>query len=307
VKVLTAEERLAGLGATDVAAIVGVSKYATPIDVYLEKRGEQPPKEQTARMRMGQLLEDAIADAYSEQTGRRLARMGVVFHRDYPHLFVHPDRRIVGEPGLVEIKATMHAREYEHGVPAGVAVQCQWQMALTGRLFVDVVVLGGTHGIEEPIRVDRDQELIDALIDVANRFWHENVLAGVPPAVDGSDSYRRYLAERRRETEVELVATAEVQLVLEELAQATVAQKRAEAHVELLKNRIREAMGDATRLVSPRAVVTWRTEAPRTPWKELCLALAAEFGIDIDQRAEALKATLEGQPVLRIAWRGEPQ
>lgn len=302
-KVLTAEERLNGLGGTDVAALVGVSTFRSPIEVYREKRGEAAPQELTWRMRMGQLLEDAIADAYVEKTGRRLARMGVVFHPDYPFLYVHPDRRVIGEPGLVECKATEHRRDYDNGVPARVRVQANWQMALTGRLWVDVVVLGGTSDIDT-IRVERDQELIDALVEAAVAFW-KRIQDGTPPDIDGSEAYRRYLTERHpRDTGEELVATPEQQLLLDELRAATAGVKAADEHRSLLENRLREVMGDATRLLSPNAVVTWRSEAPRTPWKNVAEALCERAGLDIEEEAQRAKEGLEGPRVMRISWKG---
>jgi putative phage-type endonuclease len=306
-KVLTAEQRREGLGATDVATIVGVSSYRAPIEVWAEKTGEGQPQPQSWRMRMGQLLEDGIAEAYTEQTGRKLVRIGVVYHRDYPFLYCHPDRRIVGEPGLVEIKATEHRRDYDNGVPPRVQVQCQFQMAITGRLFVDVAVLAGTTSGIDTIRIDRDQELIDALVTEAARFWNDYVLTGIRPPADGTEAYRRYLTSQHpKDSGDELVATPEQQLLLDELQRATRATREAESHRQLLENRLREAMGDATRLIAPSAVVTWRQENPRTPWKDVAEQIADKAGIDIEEAAQAAKAGLERPRVLRVSWKGEP-
>jgi putative phage-type endonuclease len=259
VAILTAEERTQGLGGTDVAAIVGVSSYRTPIEVYLEKRGERPAQEQSWRMRMGQILEDAIADAYAESTGRQLVRIGVVRHKTYPFLYVHPDRRVVGEPGLVECKATSRASSYADGPPPAVRVQTNWQMALTDRLWVDVAVLSATDDIAIH-RVDRDQGLIDALIEAAVAFWTDHVQTGIPPEVDGTDAYRRYLAARHQPVEEERTATAEQVLLLDELRLAQRAEKDAAEHVALIKNRLAEQMGTATRLLAPQGNVTYRMQ-----------------------------------------------
>ena len=301
--VLTSEERTAGLGATDIAAIVGVSTYRTPIDVYLEKTGEAEPQEQTWRMRMGQILEDAIADAYSESTGRKLARMSTVYHKSFPFLYVHPDRRIVGEPGLVEIKATDRRAAYSDGPPPAVRVQCQWQMALTDRLFVDVAVLSGTTGIDT-YTVDRDQDLIDALEAAALEFWTQHVVKRIPPEIDGTDAYRRYLATRNpRESEVELIATPEQQLLLDELQQATAAVKAAESHKTLLENRILDQMGDAGRLVAPNAVVTYRVEAPRVSWKDVAEVMALDTSVSLDAYRAADLAGKTGKRTPRFHWK----
>lgn len=303
--VLTAEQRTTGLGATDIAGIVGVSPYRTPIEVYQEKAGESEPVEQTWRMRMGQILEDAIADAYSESTGRKLAKMSTVRHKRYPFLYAHPDRRIIGEPGLVEIKATERRSSYDDGPPPAVRVQCQWQMALTERLFCDVAVLSGTSGIDIHT-VKRDQDLIDALTEAAVTFWQDHVAAGVPPTVDGTDAYRRYLvAAHPREEVEEVVATAEQVLMLDELKAATGSVKAAEQHKALVENRIREAMGPAGRLLAPNAVVTYRQEAPRPSWKDIADVLARATRSDLATYVAADVEGKEGPRVLRVKWRVE--
>jgi putative phage-type endonuclease len=305
-RILTAEERRQGLGATDVAAIVGVG-YRTPIDVWLEKTGQAPPDEPSWRMRMGQLLEPSIAAAYSEQTGRKLRRRGVVFDRTVPYFYCHPDREIVGEPGLLEIKATSHARDYDEGVPPRVRVQAAWQMSLTGKAFVDVAVLASTTSGFLPITVERDDVLIDELRAEADRFWRENVQASVPPEVDGTEAYRRYLASRYPTASgAEIVATPEVALQLAELRRRELALKAVEADVELLKNRIREAMGPASRLLASIATVTLNEESPRTPWKLIAEQFAAQYDADLEAIAEAAKANLPRPRTLRFTWKGEP-
>ena len=282
VAILTAEERKQGLGGTDVAAIVGVSTYRSPIEVYLEKRGEAPAQEQTWRMRLGQIFEDAIAEAYAEKTGRKLARVGVVRHKAHPFLYVHPDRTIIGEPGLVECKKTDDPSQYAGGPPPRVKVQCQWQMGLTGRLWVDVVrPVPGDIAID---RIERDQDLIDDLIEAAVDFWEQLILRGIPPDIDGTDAYRRFLQERFPREEVEeRVATAEQVLLLDEWHRAAQAYKAAETHKKLVENRIAEAMGDAGRLLSPMAVASYR-------WQE---------GYIVKEHV------VKGSRRLRIYWKGE--
>lgn len=252
VRILTSDERQQGLGGTDVAAIVGVSTYRAPIDVYTEKRGESQPQEQTWRMRLGQIFEDAIAQAYSEQTSRRIARMGVVFDQQHPFLYVHPDRKVIGEPGLVEVKKTIGGAVLS---PAW-KVQALWQMALTGRLWCDVVVFGGND--IEILRVERDQELIDALIEAAVGFWQDHILAGIPPEPDGTEAYRDYLARLHEPVEEERTATPEQVLLLDELRALQVRVKADSEHELRIKNQLADQMGTATKLVAPQGSVTYR-------------------------------------------------
>lgn len=293
------EERRTYLGGPDVAAIVGLSPFAAPIDVWRYKVGDDEGLVQTQRMRLGLLLEQAISDAYCEQTGHSVRRVGLVRHKQYPYLGGHPDRLIVGEPGILEAKAS--ARNYGDEVPPHVQVQVQWYMGLTGRAWCDVALLANMGLRIE--RIDADPELYGHLVTVAVAWWKQHVEAGVEPPVDGTDSYRRHLAQKfPRSVDIEMVATAEQALMVEELRVAEVAKAAAESHVDTLKNRIREVMGEAAVLVAPAGKITNKTEAPRVGWKDVAEAIATDTGKDVAEYAERDKAGRDGPRVFRASF-----
>ena len=69
---LTKQQRIdrhAGLGGSDAAAVLGLSPWTSPLDLYLDKRGEldEEPEQPTNWQRWGHLLEDLIADEASAQ------------------------------------------------------------------------------------------------------------------------------------------------------------------------------------------------------------------------------------------------
>lgn len=77
--------RRRGITATDVAAILGMSKYATPLDVYLTKRdGDQ--KEANYAMQRGNALEPLLIDEWHARNpdAERLVT---------PALVAHPENR----------------------------------------------------------------------------------------------------------------------------------------------------------------------------------------------------------------------
>jgi putative phage-type endonuclease len=65
--------RRTGIGGSDIAAILGLSPWRTPLDVYRDKvdGAEQP---ETEAMRWGRLLEDVIAREYAVRAGVRIQR-----------------------------------------------------------------------------------------------------------------------------------------------------------------------------------------------------------------------------------------
>lgn len=256
-------DRAAYLGSTDIAAIVGVSPYRSPVDVWREKvEGVTTPVSDV--MRWGLLMEQAICDEYAAATGYRLVRRNEVTHPEHAFIRIHPDRLVVGEPGIFDAKSTWQPGGYgEPGtdqVPPHVRVQMTVYLGMLRREWADV----GVVRYRPPLgiyRVAFDPTLYAAVIGEAVRFWREHIDTRVPPPVDGSDAYGRYLAERYPADDgTELVATAEQALLVEELAAAKAAVRDSEARARLAQHRIEEVMGDATALLSPAGRVTWKQQ-----------------------------------------------
>lgn len=263
------------LGATDVAAILGLSPYRAPIDIWRAKKGLDDGQEQTERMRLGQLLEQAIADAYSESTGRALRRTGIVRHKEFPFLAGHPDRLVVGERGVFEAKAAASARGYsENDVPPHVRVQAVWYCGLTEREWCDVALLAGM-GLRV-VRIDYDEGLYRDMVQAAVEWWQRHIVGDIEPEPDGSEGYRRHLAEKYpRDLGLELVATPEQQLLADELRDALAAERAAKERKQGLQNRIAAAMGDASSLIGDGWRVTWKVEAGKPHWKDIATAAGA--------------------------------
>lgn len=299
---MTEIDRRTYLGGPDVAAIVGVSPYSAPIDVYRFHVGLDEAPVQTDRMALGLRLEQAIAETYTDQTGRKVRRVGFVRHPIHAFLGGHPDRLVVGEPGVLEAKAAATTAGYtDDEPPPHVKVQGTWYCGLTRREWCDVALLA--HMGVRVLRVPFEPDLYAALEEAAIRFWREHILAGVEPLPDGSESYRRHLAEKYpRSEEVELVATPEQALLIDELREAEGAKANADRHVDELENRIREAMGSAAVLVSEAGRITWRTEAPRPRWQQIAQAIAEAHGVDLPAQVAADKAGRDGPRVIRKSW-----
>lgn len=298
---LTTEERRKGLGATDVAAIVGVSPYRSPIEVYREKLGLEEPFEMSERMRWGQLLQDAVKQGYEEQTGRRLfERAAPLRHKTHRILYGHPDYYVYGEPGLLEVKTAVSRRGWdEDSAPAHVRVQCQWYLGLSGRAWCDIALLSSTSTLTV-IRIAHDPELYEALVLAAVRFWRDHVETRVEPPPDASEAYRRHLAEKfPRSSDIQLIATPEQVLLIDELRAADAAEKAAKRHVDELENRIRAAMADAAELISPDGRITYRTEKPRVRWQEVAETIAVDTGAVVAEYAARDMEGRDGPRVLR--------
>lgn len=256
-------DRTTYLGATDMGALIGVDPYKTALDVWRRVvEGYDPPAGEAAEI--GLALEPVICDLYERRHGARLVRRNEYRHPEHDWLRVHPDRLVVGEDAVMDAKASMFATGYGEPetdqVPPSVRCQMVTLCGVMSKARAYVAVFRGTRGIERYV-VPADPALYDALVAEAVRFREEHWLPGVPPPVDGSEAYGRYLAERYpRDDGTELVATPEQALLVEELAAAKAASKAAKAREELAGQRIKDAMGEATALLSPAGRVTWKQQ-----------------------------------------------
>jgi len=177
------QARMRGIGGSDIAAIMGLSRYKTPLQVYKEKRGEVGPTPDNWRMLVGRTLEPAIRQFYADETGHAvMVPDGILTCEKYPFLLANLDG-YTDEPRVVEIKTAGSGREWgEPGsadIPQEYLCQVQHYMIVTGYEVADVVA---SISNREPViyTVEADYELQEMMIHEAAGFW-EMVQQGIPP------------------------------------------------------------------------------------------------------------------------------
>lgn len=180
-------KRTSGVGGSDISVICGLSKYKTPYQLYLEKRGELvDEQEDTTRLRFGRRLEKPVADEFAFITGRKVWRERTT-QRDpeYPFMLANIDRwqlRPDGLKGVYEGKTadwTQRPLWTQGGVPDAYYLQLQWYVMVTGCTFGSYGVLFGL-GDFHFFDVDRDHSTIHTIRDLAIDFWRR-VKEGDPP------------------------------------------------------------------------------------------------------------------------------
>jgi predicted phage-related endonuclease len=292
------------IGGTSAAALAGVNppNWSQPIDVWLELTGQAPPKVQTRMMAMGHLMEQLVADLFTEATGFTLRKPAArpertcsylhpeggctaTLSREYPWAGAHLDRWssdgasfeakwAMGKdewgPGLgsgtLEAPVIIPARddpEYRPRVPLRYAVQVQHGLAVTGRELGYLAVLLG-YGDFRWYALWRDDAMIANLMELEERFMRENVAAGVPPSPDGTEAYGRHLRRRFDSDDgSEAVATPEQQALVRHLRVARHLREGAERDEAMAAQLVQTSMGSTAKLIGPGFSVSWRKGKPR--------------------------------------------
>lgn len=261
------ELRRQGLGASDMGAVMGVSPYRTPYQLWAEKTGAAAPQKVGAAANRGVLLEDAVGAYYEQETGRKLRKSnGVVRLKDQPRFMASLDRTIVGSNGIVEIKTSTSPRWSIYPVPPEVVVQTTWQMGIVGAPWCDVAVLLG--GLVFKIeRVQFDPQLWDALVAGATQFL-EAVDTKTAPKLKALDAQAYGLATPQSKDEL-VQANETHERLVKELRAVNTELHFAEEKKAAIEIQLKEAIAERAGLTGNGWTVYWKQAKPSevTDWK----------------------------------------
>lgn len=313
------EQRRAYLGGTDIAAIIGVSPWATPLSVYLDKvQPEQAEDKDSLPMRRGLVLERFIADEF-ERT-----HPGLVCYRHKPIVRtdwgfpagasvdflvarIERPRTPIGELDSKtafsfysrgQWQAPDPNRGYEEGdLPDGYFSQQQWYLAVTGLPMAWASAdVGDDSLITVPIK---PRPKIQAkLIEAGLAFWTNHVLAKVPPEPTGedadADALKRMFPDTIPDPPVYLEDPESEALLSDYLAHKFKAEEAIRLADEA-KQKLQLRMGENERAQVGSWLLTWKpVTANRIDSKRLKSEkpeVAAEYSTESTSRRFAVKET----------------
>jgi putative phage-type endonuclease len=185
--------RRKGIGASDAPAVAGVSPWKTPLAVWMEKVGQQLADEpDNERLYWGRRLEPIVGEECSLRTGWPIRKKQAILQsKTHPFMLCNLDYLITDDHGdaVLECKtASTYAAEYwaNNTCPEQYVIQAQHQMHVTGlnRVYIPVLIGGDDFQIRI---IDRDQQMIDYLIQIETDFWRL-VQSKTPPPAEASDT-----------------------------------------------------------------------------------------------------------------------
>jgi putative phage-type endonuclease len=251
--------RRTGIGGSDIAALVGLSRYTAPYQLYLEKRGELPPLPMSPELARaawwGHKHERDLAEEFARRDGVKVRRIGLIRHESEPWRLANLDRQVLGCPDgpcLFEAKSRSAYKASEwgetgdpDGVPDGEALQTHWYMGVTGYRHAHVGVLINGND-DRYYRVEYDPQIADDVHAMAGSFW-QRVVDGDPPPSDGSQAMSELLAvlwTGREDAEI-VIPAGDVAPLRAELERLQGFAKDIETQTAEVKNRLAVMLGDA--------------------------------------------------------------
>lgn len=240
------ETRKLGIGGSDVAGILGQSKYKSPVDVW-DSKVNNVTFAGNRFTEWGHMLEKVVAEKFDkEHKDLEVFEFPKTMKKGYS--LANVDRLLYdplkNEFGVLEIKTAnfFGGKDWSGDtVPQEYYCQVQHYLAVTELDYAYIACLVGGNDYKE-FRIERNTEESAFILQACEDFWKEYVVKKQVPPVDGSDSYTKYqqeLMDKVSPNEVEIegldLKVAEYKFIQEQI-------KDLERKAELIKQELADEL-----------------------------------------------------------------
>ena len=285
-------DRTKYLGGSDVGAILGVSPWMTPFQLFQKKTGALVEEITPAKQRIldrGHRWEPIVLEMVVDELRDRGHEVEVVavgqryIDPEFSFLAAEIDAELIvdGEPVNGEMKtANVFAAagwgDYDSDdVPIYYAAQVMHGLMIQPRRRAVIAALTGFDDRPMLRWIERDEETIAAIRTKEIEFWQRIQSGDAPDPVTAEDVKWLY----KRDNGKTMDADEELAAWVGELKQWKSDAKALDADIDLAATRIKARMGDAAALLGPngKPIATWKTnkDGQKTDWQAVATELAA--------------------------------
>lgn len=263
----TMEREVKSIGGSEIAVVMGLSRYKTSLRLWAEKTGRIVTEDISEReyIQLGTELEDFVARKFSKMTGKPVRRDTKTFrHPQYPYMVAHIDRRITGTDELLECKtcSAWKSKEWEgEDIPVEYILQVMWYLGLLGMSKGYIAVLiGGQKFVHKEIHFD--QELFNKMVDAAKTFIEYNVGQDVAPmAVSGDSATLLRMYPEQAEKIIIQRPDDDTNGLVDEIQALKRIIDNAETEKEEFEAKLKQIIGDTEGVETASYKVTWKAQA----------------------------------------------
>ena len=305
-------DRTQYLGGHDVAGILGLHPYLTPLQVYANKLGLSEPFGGNEATWLGSAVEFAATQYYmTTQPDEAVVQMQVdLKHPDHPFLGGHPDGIIFlpekEKPDhMLELKLTRVKKGWgmplTDEIPRHFLIQCMYYMGMAELPYCDVLVIH-PFDAKVPYVVKFNEKLYDVIIQAAVSFWNAHVLTATPPPVSGSfpenDSAVLDRLIGQKDSDI-IPATAEVDRLAHQLFELQAEKDSLKKAEESLKAQIKQAIGDHKGIEGHWGKMNWPLMDGSISYTKVVEMLQQQFQIP-PELIENIKTECKGKPYRKL-------
>ena len=267
--------RQKGLGGSDVASIFEINPFSSSLSLYFDKTEKIKPEaeeEENLPAEMGTFLEPFCERKFLRWG--RLEKGWDIQIIPYPYILQHKSNDLAlanldgifrnpenGQLELVEYKTTSE-RNYQNwtdeNLPEYYYLQIQWYLYVTGlqKCYLAFMIGNNLFNVTE---IDRNDEVIDQLVEGTTWWWNEFVAKKVAPAPDGSKASSKTLEKMYKVVPGKEVILDGMDNVLEQIINL---KKEIKIHKDALESQtqlVKAKMKDAELAKCNHLKVTWKS------------------------------------------------
>ncbi len=258
------EERVNYIGSSDAPAVLGLSRWATPLSVWAIKTRQIKPEDISSKLsvKLGHRLEKVVAELFEEETGKKVRRVNeTYYHPKHKFLGCNIDRRIVGDDSILELKTASAWKRDEwedKNIPQEYIVQVLHQLAVTGMKKAWIAVLIGNEDFQCK-EIEYDDTLIKDVVDQEVSFWQDYVVTKTMPMVvtqDDAETLQKLFPDAMPDSMVELEKG--YNFTIDRIFEYKEQIKGLDKNVKELSNRLKAALKDKEVGTTDLYTISWK-------------------------------------------------
>lgn len=183
--------RKAGIGGSDAAVACGLSRWKSPFQLWSEKTNRIIPTKAGEAAYWGSVMEPILRAEFIKRTNLEVHECPFFLRsKEHRHMLANIDGYGVEGSSYfcIELKTanTFAIQDWQSGLPIEYYCQIMHYMAVTGMNSAYVAVLLGGNEFRIQ-KYERDEDMIQHIIQMEEHFWYEYMLKDVPPEATAKD------------------------------------------------------------------------------------------------------------------------
>lgn len=258
--------RIKSIGGSEVAAVCGVSRWKSPLQIWCEKVGVvKQNSEPTEAMKWGIILEPVIRKEFAKRSGLKIEEAHCIFsHYQYSYITANIDGYVRcpdGSYAVLEIKTSnaFSAEDWNDGCPVEYFLQVQYYLGILGLKKAFLVVLIGGVDFRQ-MEIERDDSIVKFIFGQVHKFW-KYVEEKKPPKSTSQDNILLSKIFPRSDESARVVLGADAKKWLEQYEIAKADMEKAKKLKEEAEAYIKAEMKDCEAGSCGEYKITWKSSS----------------------------------------------
>jgi len=269
--------RQKGIGGSDIASVCGINQWKSPLALWHEKTEKiKDEGEENLPAELGTYLEPFMKERFEKwikkEEGIDIVVVNIPYilqHKENPialanldGILLHPDKLAC----ITEYKTTseyFYKSWQDENLPDNYYLQVQWYLYVTGLEYCYLSFLIGNRKFDVLI-IERNQEVIDEIVEKAEHFWNTFVVPKVAPAPSGdissSEALKSIYPKEEEGTIVDLTGDGDLEHNFVKVDFVNEQIKGLKEELEVNKQAIKAKQGIAEVLICGEKKATWKEQ-----------------------------------------------